>query len=201
MNKQVVVIHGGTVFHTYKDYISHLQHGKIDREDFKAKKKWKNTLEERLGKGFEVFLPQMPNALDARYVEWKIWFERMKPFIKNGAVLVGHSLGGIFLAKYLSENRFPKKIRATILVAAPFDGSNVDESLGDFFLPRSLEKFAGQGGKILLYQSKDDAVVPFSHVLKYKEMLPDAEVRPFKNKGHFSIKEFPEIVKEIKKLF
>ena len=107
MKKQVVVIHGGTTFDTHEEYISFLKNREASIEKFKTQKDWKNSLEKELGTDFEIFVPRMPNGTDARFEEWKIWLERMIPFLDDDVILVGHSLGGIFLAKYLAKNLFP----------------------------------------------------------------------------------------------
>jgi hypothetical protein len=200
MKKQVVVIHGGDTFSTYKEYISFLKNYKIDFGRLK-KKGWKEGLSEKLGRGFEVIAPRMPNKTNARYLEWKIWFRKFLPHIKNSVVLIGHSLGGIFLAKYLSENKFPKKIKGVFLVAAPYDSKDSDHSLVDFVLPRNLKRLEEQGGQIFIYHSKDDPVVPFANFKKYVKALARAHAAIFKNRGHFVQEEFPEIVKDIKSLF
>lgn len=199
MKKQIVVIQGGHNFDTYKEYMAFLNNYKIDIGKLKTKR-WKENLAERLGKDFQVISPKMPNSMNAKYKEWKIMFEKLFPFLRNNLILLGHSLGGIFLAKYLSENKFPKKILATFLIAAPYDRETRKKSLADFILPKSLNKFQAQGGNIFLYHSKDDPVVPFVSCKKYKNVLPEAEAVIFKNKGHFDQTEFPEIVKNIKNL-
>jgi hypothetical protein len=199
MKKQIVVIHGGTTFNTYKEYILYLKNQAVKIEKFKTRKDWKDSLEKESGTDFEILAPRMPNKTNARYKEWQIWFERMIPFINDDIVFVGHSLGGIFLAKYLSENLFPKKIKMVLLVSAPFDGEGViEESLSDFALPPSLEKFAAQAGKIYLLHSKDDPVVPFEHINKYKKALPDSETIVFADRQHFNQESFPEIVALLK---
>ncbi|MGC9603511.1 MAG: alpha/beta hydrolase [Minisyncoccia bacterium] len=201
MKKQVVVIHGGDNFKNRKDCLSFMKKQKIDFERFNGKKRgWKTNLRDGLGSKFELVLPIMPNAFDARYVEWRVWFKKVIPFLRNGAILVGHSLGGTFLAKYLSENKFPKKIRATFLVAACYDDKDADYSLADFTLPKSLAKLAKQGGEIFIYQSKDDPIVPFTDFYKYKKALPGARAVVFKNKRHFTQETFPELARAIKKL-
>ena len=148
MKQQILVIHGGDTFDTHKDYLSFLKNREISLDRLRLKREWKDTLSEKLGENFDVLSPRMPNGTNARYKEWKIWFERVIPFIDKGVIFIGHSLGGIFLAKYLSENTFPVKIKATILAAAPFDDEESDESLSDFKLPPSLKKFSEQGGEI-----------------------------------------------------
>lgn len=200
MKQQVIVIHGGTTFDKYEDYLSYLKNKEVTLDSFKLLKDWKGTLEEKLGNNFEVLFPRMPNGTNARYKEWKIWFERIFPFLTNNTILIGHSLGGIFLAKYLSENKFPKTIKATILVAAVFDNESGGESLSDFKLLPTLSKLTEQGGRIYLIQSKDDPVVPFEQLTKYKQMLPDAETIIFEDREHFKQETFPEIVELIKKL-
>lgn len=202
MQKQVVVINGGSTFDTYEEYLSSLKNKEVSIEKFKTRKDWKGSLEETLGPDFEVLTPRMPNSGNARYEEWKIWFERMVPFLHDDLVLVGHSLGGIFVTKYLSENVLPKNIQAVVLVAAPFndDEANFDESLGDFGLPASLETFASQTRKIYLFQSKDDPVVPFGEVEKYKKALPNAEVILFDDRQHFNQEFFPELIELLKSI-
>ena len=200
MKKQVVVIHGGDAFDTYQEYVSFLKRWNIDFTDYQNPRTgWKKTLGKALGTRYEVITPDMPNKINAKYAEWKIWFEKFVPHLRSGVVLVGHSLGGIFLAKYLSKNSFPKKIKATFLVAAPSNAPK-RHPLADFVLKKSLAKFAVQGGSIVLYHSTDDQIVPLSNVQHYQKALPNAKVVIFKNRGHFNQKTFPELVRAIKKL-
>ena len=200
MKQQIIVIHGGTTFENYEDYISYLKNKEISIDKLRLKIDWKDTLEKELGENFEVLLPRMPNGTNACYKEWKIWFERIVPLLNNNIIFIGYSLGGIFLAKYLSENTITKTIRATILVAAPFDDEKSGKSLVDFRLSSPLEKFAKQGGKIYLIQSKDDLEVLFEQLDKYKQALPNAETMIFENREHFNQESFPEIIELIKKL-
>ncbi|MCH7605220.1 alpha/beta hydrolase [Patescibacteria group bacterium] len=202
MKKQIVVIHGADAFDTYEQYLSFLRDVEIDFERFKSSRKdWKGTLEGELGQDFEVILPNMPNKTNARYLEWKIWFEKLVPFLEDTVVLIGHSMGATFLVKYLSENTFPKKILATFLVAGPYDDKDSEESLVDFALSENLEKLIQQGGKIYLYHSKDDPVVPFADFGKYKKVLFKAEAKTFDDRGHFNQSKFPELVEDIKRLY
>ena len=199
MRNQVIVIHGGDTFETYEEYLTFLKSLDVDSDYFK-KQGWKSTLQNELGNDFEVIAPHMPNKQNAKFVEWKIWFEKLIPHIQDNAIFVGHSLGGIFLAKYLSENTFPKKIKATLLVAAPFDAGDSEYTLADFILPDNLSLFEKQGGVISLYQSKDDPAVPFVDLDKYKKALSSAKTIIFEDKGHFTGNEFPEIISDIKDL-
>lgn len=200
MKKQVVFIHGGETFATYEDYLEFLRGCEFEPHP-EREKRWKNSLEEKLGKEFEVIAPIMPCKYNAKYEEWKLWFEKVVPFVKDGVVLIGHSLGGIFLAKYLAKNDFPKKITATYLIAAPYGAEDSEYSLADFILPESLEKLEKQGGKISIYQSEDDPFVPFGDCEKYSQALPKAEKIIFKDRGHFALEEFPELIESIKALY
>lgn len=200
MKQQILLIHGGTTFDSKKDYLDFLKNIKMDLEKIKSQKKWRDGLAKKLGKNFEVFLPKMPNSANARYQEWKIWFEKIIELLNDNLILIGHSLGGIFLAKYLSENKINKKIKSTILIAAPFDDSAGDESLADFVLPKSLKKFKQQVDEIYLIQSRDDKSVHFNQVKKYKKELPKATLKIFNDREHFNQENFPEIVEIIKKI-
>lgn len=201
MKQQVLIIQGGTSFDNYNDYISYLKkYRQISLDRLKIRKNWKKRMDIDLGKNFEVFLPEMPNRVNARYFEWKIWFERILTLLGDGLIFIGHSLGGIFLAKYLSENKIDKKIKALILVSAPFDDANNMESLVNFKLKKSLLNLSKQSENIYLIQSKDDPLVPFEQVEKYKKELPNAKVIIFEDRGHFSQETFPELIKLIKEV-
>jgi hypothetical protein len=200
MQTQVIVIHGGDTFETYEDYFNHLKNYQIESLDYFRRKDWKTSLQERLGGNFEVIAPQMPNRKNARYDEWKVWFEKIIPLLNDEIILVGHSMGGIFLAKYLSENNFPKKILSLHLVSAPYDTETITEPLGDFEIKSPVNNLAKYTDKIFLYQSKDDRVVPFADVEKYQRDLPKAELTTFEDRGHLNQEEFPELVERIKRI-
>ena len=104
------------------------------------------------------------------------------------------------MAKYLSENKFPKKILATYLVCPPFDNTVTGEDLvGGFKLQSDLSMLEKNSKKLRLFFSKDDDVVPIAHAKKYEKKLKNAKITIFKSKnGHFKISKFPEIVKMIK---
>ena len=42
-------------------------------------------------------------------------------------ILIGHSLGVIFLVKYLSENNFRVKTNKLILLALPYDDESIED--------------------------------------------------------------------------
>lgn len=194
--KQIIVIHGGGVFVSYREYINYLKKSKVSLD---RKSDWKESLEKKLGRGYQVILPRMPNRNSARYLEWKIWFENFFPLLNKEVVLVGHSLGGIFLTRYLSENKFPKKILATILVAASYDNRKSKALSSGFVLKKDLSKLQKQSERLIFYHSRDDKQVSFSSFQKYKKSLPKATFIEFKKRGHFNQSSFPEIIREIKR--
>ena len=198
MKQQILIIHGGSAYTNYKSYIKNLETKEVELDRLKYRLDWKDSITSDLGDKYEVLVPRMPNSTNARYKEWKMWFERIIPLLNDGVVLIGHSLGGIFLAKYLSQDIMPKNIKAIILVAAPFKKDDINEDLADFKLPKSLSKLDNQAKNIVLLQSEDDAIVPAENVQIYKNNLPNSKVIMFKNNGHFNQEHFPELVKLIR---
>lgn len=201
MKTQVLVIHGGNSFDTYEEYIDYLKKRPLTLDHMRTSD-WKSTLQQNLGEHFDVLLTQMPNNRNSQYSEWKIWFERIVELLNEKVIFIGHSLGGIFLAKYLSEERYPKRIIATLLVAAPYN-TPTKHPLADFNLSDDLtfmKNFEKQGGKILIYQDKEDTIVPFSNCEDYKKAISSAELKISKGYNHFNQLDFPELVSDIKKL-
>lgn len=129
-----------------------------------------------------MFTPSMPNKQNAKYEEWKIWFERHFEYLRDGVILVGWSQGSYFFAKYLTENDFPFKIKALFLLAAPLEAHHDDtgEDGADFQFDTSrVGELTKKTDRIVIMHSKDDFVVPYEHALKYKEALPEAELVTF----------------------
>lgn len=192
---QIFIIHGGDAFDSYEEYLTNLQSKTAHLERMKPGG-WKMDLQKNLGEGFDVYSPSMPNANNAKYMEWKMWFEKIVPLMANEVILVGHSLGGIFLVKYLSEETFPKRILATFLVAAPFN-TPIEHPLADFVLVKDLEGLRKQGGKTFVYHSVDDVVVPYANAELYQRALPEAVFRSFSDRGHFNQGRFVEVERDI----
>lgn len=196
---QIFIVHGGMTFKNDKDYLHFLQTKKIST----AKKvRWQDDyLDKELGKSFEIIRPRMPLQDNAKYRDWKIWFERYIPYFRDNIIFIGGSLGGIFLAQYLSENKFPKKILSTYLVCPPFDNTLIGEDLvGGFKLGKELSLLEKNTQNLTLMFSKDDDCVPVTHAEKYRNKLKNAKIVIYKSKnGHFKISKFPEIVKMIKR--
>lgn len=196
---QILIIHGGMTFKNKKDYLSYLKNRTISLE---KRSNWTHDyFDKEFGKKFEIIRPRMPLSDNAKYDEWKIHFERYFPYFKNNIILIGESLGGIFLAKYLSENKFPKKILSTYLVCPPFDNTLSGEDLvGGFKLKTDLSLIEKNSACPNLLFSRDDDTVPVAHAEKYRNKLETARIVVYKSKnGHFNISKFPEVVKMIKK--
>lgn len=198
MVTQILYIHGGMTFKDRSEIIHWLKSLEISLE---GKKKWRDEyLTKSLGDNFQIIKPRMPLSDDAQYEEWKVWFEKHLEILDDKLILIGTSLGGVFLAKYLSENKINKQIISTYLIAPPFDGDLIGEDLvGGFELADDLSLITKQCGKVRLMFSKDDDCVPVSHADKYQAKLPEAKYIIYESKGgHFQIEEFPEIVNMIK---
>ncbi len=193
------MIHGGMTFKNKNDYVHYLKTREISLE---KKVRWNGEyLDKKLGRNFEIIRPRMPLSENAKYEDWKIHFERHISLLRDDCVLIGTSLGGIFLAKYLSENKLPKNIRSVFLVCPPFDGSFSNEDLvGGFKLKSDLSLLEKNSKNLHLLFSADDDVVPVAHAEKYRRKLPNAHIVIYKSKdGHFQVATFPEIVAMIKK--
>lgn len=201
--KQIVFIHGGNAYSNNEDFLTDLRTKEIEDPlgDKIVEKRWQPSLREILHDTHEVYYPSMPSSKNAKYQEWKIWFERYHAFLHDGVILIGHSLGGYFLAKYLSEEKMPVRIHSLYLLAAPFENDDFGgEDGGDFaFDPEKLHQLAAQVGAVFIFHSKDDPIVPYAHALKYAEALPNAKLVSFEDKNHFILEEFPEIVDSIRK--
>lgn len=194
--KQLFYIHGGDSYASYDDFLTSLKTWPIERLRPGMWRSWAQKLPENLPH-FQVFTPAMPNKQNAQYEEWKIWFERHFELLNQEVILVGYSLGGMFLAKYVVENPIPFTVRALFLIGAPCgtitDGTgNTCDSFS--FDSSEIGRLIETIPRIVLLHSKDDPVVPYEHVVTYKKYLPNAELVTFTDRNHFLQEEFPELL-------
>ncbi len=196
--RKIFLIHGGNTFKSEDFFLKFLKNIEISLD---KKIKWSEEyLDRELGNDFKIIRPKMPFKENANYKYWKIYFEKFIPFIKEDDILIGNSLGGIFLAKYLSENKLTKKINSVFLISPPFDDSLLSEELsGGFELKDDLSLIEENSKNVYLMFSKDDTIVPISHSEKYREKLKNSNILIYESKnGHFIVPEFPELVEIIK---
>jgi len=201
--KQVLFIHGGDGYSNRENFLQALQTQEIRNPKGEEVPRWSRTLRERLGADFELYQPTMPNKENAHYDEWKIWFERHLALVGEPVILVGWSLGGMFLLKYLAENEVAQEIKALFVLGTPAghydDGEGNDCGSFQFGL-NALESVTQKVSEVHLLHSKDDFIVPYEHALALKDALSTAELHTFEDRNHFLQAEFPELVEWLKKV-
>ena len=205
MKKQVVYIHGGDSFNDHEDYVERLKTMPLwHMEDSEGSdKKWIYELEHELGADeYDVIRIPMPNKQNAKFDEWSIWFERHFEYLNDGAVLIGCSLGAMFLAKYLSNNDVPFQVDGLILMAGAYKlPGKAEEGSGSFLIsPEDTSSITDKYDKVLIMHSEDDFIVPYENGVALSHALPKAEFISYKDKNHFLIEEFPELVEKIKSI-
>ncbi len=194
--KQIIVIHGGTTFPSYTDFLQKLQTTPLEYDRLLAGHDWKATLASEFPDA-DVLLPKMPNAQNAQYTEWKMMFEKIIPFFQNDVTLIGHSLGALFLAKYLHEHPLKQPVRRLVLVAAPYADES-GESLGDFLLS-DVKNLPASAHEIDFFFSTNDPIVSISEMDAFQADLPEANYHVFNDRFHFWQESFPELVELLKK--
>lgn len=189
---------------------------------------WKKWLSLGLSDHFDTIKIDMPNTMNAKYDEWKVWFEKYFPHIHGThhhvwhkttlerleekkldtsvptrLILIGHSLGGIFLMKYLSESGFPRGVDALHLVAPVLDNTWLKgETVGSFaFSHTGLPHLHKSIPHIHVWGSTDDDIVPYDHAIRYHIAMLGSVLHTFHDRGHFSGQShFVELFEEILKL-
>lgn len=194
--KQLFIIHGGTSFDSYDSYVANLKSSDIEYERLKKEPRWTSWLADELS-GVDVLYPSFPNTSNAQYDEWKIYFEKLQKHFGDEVTLVGYSLGGMFLSKYLAEKSLVRKVKKILLVAPGYD-DDTNEELGSFRVT-SASQVADNADEVHLFHSKDDFVAPFAEMAKYQRDIPTAIPHVFEDRNHFFQPTFPELLEIIKK--
>jgi predicted alpha/beta hydrolase family esterase len=197
---QVIFIHGGDSFATQEAFYDYLRAQEYEPHP-EPRQRWRDWLQAELEPaGYEWLFMGMPNKENADYEAWKIWFEKVIPYIESNTPthVVGYSLGACFLLRYLTEHDAPFVINALHLVALclPLDG----EELGSFGVDiQSLPLLHTKVRTIELYHSTDDPICPYAHSEQVAAVVPGATLHTFTDRGHFFQPSFPELLAQIQK--
>ena len=157
------------------------------------------SLQAALGAEFNVRYPQMPRESEPDMQTWKAKIATELKTLGGEVILVGHSIGGAALLKYLSEEKVEKPIAGLFLLAAP----SWDEekwSFDDLKLPSDLAAKLSSIPRIFLYHNRDDKIVPFSHLALHAARLPQAVVRESERRGHQFGNDLANVANDIRSL-
>ena len=141
-----------------------------------------------------------PFPFRPRYDEWKKEFERFD--ITPETILVGHSCGGGFLVRYLSEHK-DVRVGKVALVAPWINPDNDPQAdTADFFNFTIDPDFPARTAGVTVFISSDDflSVVKTVDILRNK--VHGISFKEYNNKGHFVIEsmktaEFPDLLKVV----
>jgi uncharacterized protein len=182
----LVIVHGGDSYSQSSEFIAAIDKYPPRLKGGLHSPNWKTHLEQQVQDYYQTFYPQLPSADNADYKLWKKVFEKGA---FNPSVLIGHSLGGNFLIKYLLETELSFKIAQLHLIAACYDEGNFAISTKDW---STIEK---KCNNVFIWQSLDDRIVPAATALYLKDRLPKSRLLLMDGKGHFNQSFFPEILR------
>ena len=158
-----------------------------------------NSLRDLLGADYNVIYPPMPNPGAPHYEAWKAKIAQQLDGLKGDVILVGHSLGGSLLLKYVAEEKIDQRIAGLFLIAAPFWDA-ADPGVAEYALKDGFEAKLMHIPHIAFYHSRDDEWVPFAHLAMYAEKLSQAKIHEFNDRGHQFNDDLSEVARDIKNL-
>ncbi len=140
--------------------------------------------------------PEMPVPYNPEYNAWKNMFERLP--LDEETILIGHSCGGGFIVRYLSENNI--KVGKVILVAPWIDTENfLSTGMFDFEID---ENIVNKTKNMTIFSSSNDMQSVKDSIEILKNKIKNIKVVEFENMGHFCMEDmktekFPELLKEL----
>lgn len=166
---------------------------------YEADEKLVVSLQKILGKDYEIGYPRMQTEDSAPDFGWLKQIGKEIGELRDGIILVGHSLGASLLLRYLSENKISKKIAGIFLIAAPF-WSGKEEWVQGLKLQEDFAENLPKKSRIFFYHCRDDEEVPFDHLTSYRHKLPMATFREIESGGHQLGNKLNLVAKDMKDL-
>jgi predicted alpha/beta hydrolase family esterase len=141
------------------------------------------SLKRELGAEVEVRYPRMPNEDDPKFAEWKAAIGREIAKLDDGAILVGHSIGGTMLIHALAEQSPKQRIGAIILISAPFIGEGGWPS-DEIEATPDIGARLPAGVPVHLFHGQKDETAPPAHAELYAKAVPQAQVHRLPDRDH-----------------
>jgi predicted alpha/beta hydrolase family esterase len=157
------------------------------------------SLAKELGPAYEIRYPRMPNEAHPAYGSWKSALEREISTLDDGAILVGHSVGGTILINALAESAPGKELAGIFLISTPFIGTGGWPS-DEIEPPRDLGARLPKTTPIYLYHGGADETAPLAHLDLYTEIVPQARVRKLAGRDHQLNDDLSEVASDIREL-
>lgn len=156
-----------------------------------------NYLLNELGNEYEIHHPLMPDPENPRYHAWKTKLGTKLSSLRNEVILIGHSLGGSVILKFLSEEKYSNSIKGLFLISTPY-WKKKNWEIDEYVLDKDFAKKLTGLPHLFLYHSKEDEWVPFSHMQSYAKKLPNAVVRVLEGQEHEFSYGFPQLIEDIR---
>jgi pimeloyl-ACP methyl ester carboxylesterase len=153
-----------------------------------------DSLRRELGAGYEVRYPRMPDEDDPKYAKWAPAIGREIAALEDGAVLVGHSIGGTILINALAERPPEVELGAIILISAPFVGEGGWPG-DEFEFPPDLGAKLPAGVPVHILHGREDDTAPPAHADLYARAIPQAEVHRLAGRDHQLNNDLSEVAK------
>jgi predicted alpha/beta hydrolase family esterase len=166
-----------------------------------AHDEWDNqlvaSLTRELGSDYEIRYPHMPKEAEPNYARWQAALNKEFGALRDGAILVGHSIGGTILINALAEAPPRSALRGVFLLAAPFVGEGGWPS-------EELKPMADLGQRlpeqlpVYIYQGSKDETAPPTHADLYAKAIPRAVVRRLPGRDHQLNNDLSEVAADIR---
>ena len=158
-----------------------------------------DSLRRELGDAWEIRYPRMPAEGDPSDAAWGPAISEAIATLEDGAVVVGHSVGGTLLIHRLAERPPAANLAAIVLIAAPFVG--VGGWPGeDFELPANLGALLPAGVPVHLFHGLEDDTVPPAHDDLYARAIPQAQLHRLPWRDHQLGNDLAEVASLIRTL-
>src|SRR5215210_2679889 len=124
---------------------------------------------------YEIRYPRMPDEDTPNYAKWARAIRSEIAGLGDGAVVIGHSIGGTMLAQALAERAPEVKLGAIVLISAPFVGDGGWPG-DEFELASDLGAKLPAGVPVHIFHGSEDATAPPAHAELYARTIAQAEV-------------------------